>query len=276
MFEDFIKGVREYISDRFMSPLGASLTVSWCAWNYKVLLIVFSGESAIRKIHLIHLVYQDFWYSAFHLAAGPLATAAFYILAFPYPSNWVYSYSLRRRKEALNLKREIDDQTVLTQEESRALRIRFTEMDVQHTTESVRLTSTIDSLKDQLKQVIEERDALAEEVAARRAASAVETPSSPRPPSRPVVLKKNGESIELDRYQWQIVNAVGRSGSNTYVRDLSAQLKIGDAAIWLVAGQLEELGLVSRGTVDDYDSGSGIRVLSLTDLGLRLFIESLK
>lgn len=276
MFEDFIKGIREYISDRFMSPLGASLAVSWCAWNYKVLLIVFSGDSAIRKIHLIHLVYQDTGYSWLHLVAGPLITAAFYILVFPYPSNWVYSFSLRRRKDALSLKRSIEDQTVLTQEESRAIRTRFLETEAQHMTESVRLSNTIDSLKIQLKQVMEERDALAEEVAVKRAASAVETPSSPSSSSQPVLLKKDGEATELDKYQWQIVNAVGRSGSNTYVRDLSSQLNIGDAAIWLVAGQLEELGLVSRGIVDDYESGSGTRVLSLTDLGLRLFIESLK
>lgn len=276
MFEDFIKGIREYISDRFMSPLGASLAVSWCAWNYKVLLIVFSGDSAIRKIHLIHLVYQDTGYSWLHLVAGPLITAAFYILVFPYPSNWVYSFSLRRRKDALSLKRSIEDQTVLTQEESRAIRTRFLETEAQHMTESVKLSNTIDSLKSQLKQVMEERDALAEEVAVRRAASAAETPSSSSSSSQPVLLRKNGEATELDKYQWQIVNAVGRSGSNTYVRDLSSQLNIGDAAIWLVAGQLEELGLVSRGMVDDYESGSGARVLSLTDLGLRLFIESLK
>lgn len=276
MFEDFIKGIREYISDRFMSPLGASLAVSWCAWNYKALLIVFSGESAIRKIHLIHLVYQDTEYSLLHLAAGPLITAAFYILVFPYPSNWVYSFSLRRRKDALSLKRSIEGQTVLTQEESRALRTRFLEIETQHMTESVRLSNTVDSLKSQLKQMMEERDALAEEVSARRAESAVETPSSPPSSSTPALLKSNGVAIELDKYQWQIVNAVGRSGSNTYVRDLSSQLSIGDAAIWLVAGQLEELGLVARGTVDDFQSGSGVRVLSLTDLGLRLFIDSLK
>lgn len=276
MFDDIVKGVREYISDRFMSPLGASLTVSWCLWNYKALLIVLSGESAIRKIHLIHLIYQDSVYSAVHLAAGPLATAAFYILAFPYPSNWVYSYSLRRRKEALDLKREIDGQTVLTQEESRSLRNRFTEMEIQHTTESVRLSSTIDSLKGQLKQVIEERDALAEEVAARRAASAAEASESGLSPSAPVALTNEGKTTILDKHQWDLLDAVGRFGSNTYVRDLSARLNIGDAAVWLVAGQLEELGLATRGTVDDYESGRGVRVVSLTDLGLRLFVDSLK
>lgn len=278
MFDDIVKGVREYVSDRFMSPLGASLTVSWCLWNYKTLLIVLSGESAIRKIHLIHLVYQDSAYSAVHLVAGPLATAAFYILAFPYPSNWVYSYSLRRRKEALELKRAIDDQTVLTQEESRSLRNRFTEMEIQHTTESVHLSSTIDNLKNQLKQVIEERDALAEEVAARRAASAAEASQSESgsSPSAPVVSGEKGKTTVLDKHQWALLDAVGRFGSNTYLRDLTARLNMGDAAVWLVAGQLEELGLATRGVLDDYESGGGVRVVSLTDMGLRLFVDSLK
>jgi len=275
MFDDIVKSIREYVSDRFMSPLGASLTVSWCLWNYKALLVVFSGESAIRKIHLLHLIYQDTGYSIVHLIAGPLAAAAFYIIAFPYPSNWVYSYSLRRRKEALNLKREIDDQTVLTQEESRSLRNRFTEMEIQHTTESVRLSNTIDSLKGQLKLAIEERDALAE--AARASAvklEVVEPASSEAPVSR--ATDRAGESIGLDKYQSQMLEALGRLGNKTQVSALSTRLNLGDDAVWFVAGQLEKLDLAVRGNVNDYVSGQQVPVVSLTDAGLHLFMESVK
>ncbi len=275
MFDDIVKSIREYVSDRFMSPLGASLTVSWCLWNYKALLVVFSGESAIRKIHLLHLIYQDTGYSIVHLIAGPLAAAAFYILAFPYPSNWVYSYSLRRRKEALNLKREIDDQTVLTQEESRSLRSRFTEMEIQHTTESLRLSNTIDSLKEQLKLAIEERDALAE--AARASAvklEVVEPGSSEASASR--ATNTAGESIGLDKHQSKMLEALGRLGNKTEVSALSPRLNLGDDAIWYVAGQLETLGLAVRGSVSDYESGQQVPVVSLTDAGLHLFMESVR
>ena len=261
-----------------MSPLGASLAVSWCAWNYKALLIVFSGESAIRKIHLIHLVYQDTGYSWLHLVAGPLFTAAFYILVFPYPSNWVYSFSLRRRKDALSLKRSIEDQTVLTQEESRALRSRFLEIEAQHMTESVRLSNSVDSLKNQLKQLVDERDALAQELAAVRHAETAasvdslvpDVPSSEDDPEANDVRK-----IPLSKSQWQMLDSLGRYGSNTPIGTLSDRLSIGEPAVWYVAGQLEELGLARRQSGTD-QSGRSVRVVTLTDAGLRLFMESLK
>ncbi|WP_414485805.1 hypothetical protein ACMGRF_08160 [Stenotrophomonas sp. EMP41] len=279
MFEDFIKGIREYISDRFMSPLGASLAASWCAWNYKSLLIIFSGESAIRKIHLLQMVYQNAWYSWIHLAIGPLMTAAFYILVFPYPSNWVYSYSLKRRKEALNLKRQIDDQTALTQEESRALRNRFMELETQHMTESARLGNTIDSLKNQLKQLVEERDALAEELTTARHVEVTRTMQPEAPPSSSSSVDPdavNVKPISLDKSQWQMLDALGRNGSNTSVTTLSGRLSLGDAAIWYIAGQLEDMGLALRGSITDQLSGEGYRVVSLTDVGLRLFMQSIQ
>ncbi len=265
MFEDFIKGIRDYISDRFMSPLGASLTVSWCAWNYKALLIVFSGESAIRKIHLIHLVYQDAGYSWLHLAVGPLITAAFYILVFPYPSNWVYSYSLRRRKEALSLKRSIEDQTVLTQEESRSIRARFEEIEREHTGEALRLNGRIDSLKDQLKQATSENDDLL-----RRLAEAGANSTSAESSQEDGDLSR----IELGKVQWRVLDALGRHGTAVSIPTLSTELRLSEAVIWIVAGELQDIGLVHR---EDEDSDARVtRHAWLTYDGLRVFMKRLE
>ncbi|MRI42296.1 hypothetical protein D5301_08655 [Stenotrophomonas sp. MH181796] len=263
MFDDIVKGIREYVSDRFMSPLGASLTVSWCLWNYKALLIVLSGESAIRKIHLLHLVYQDNAYSAVHLAAGPLATAAFYILAFPYPSNWVYSYSLRRRKEALDLKREIDNQTVLTHEESRALRAQFEEMDLEHRSATLRLNSRIDTLKEQLKQAIDERDGALKKLNDVHVTAA-----------DPVMDEEHGgvQEIVLSKLQWRAIDVLGRSGNQVSISTLAGPLELGAAAVGLLLRDLEEMGLVYL----EYDYQTDApEFAGLTDVGLRLFMSNI-
>jgi len=263
MFDDFIRGFREYVSDRFLSPLGSSLTVSWCLWNYKALIVILSGESAIRKIHLLHLVYQDLGYSILHLALGPLVTAAFYIYVFPYPSNWVYSYSLRRRKEGLRVKREIEDQTVLTQEESRALRRQFEEMDLEHTSAALRLNTRIDALKDQVKQLTDERDGLL-----RALADAQVTSIDPS-------IEPNGtpmESIELGKIHWRVLDALGREGKDVLLSTLSKTLLLGEAGIWLILGELEEFGLVYR---EDEDNELGLpRYAGLTEDGLRTFMNN--
>lgn len=264
MFDDFIRGFREYVSDRFLSPLGSSLTVSWCLWNYKALIVILSGESAIRKIHLLHLVYQDLGYAIAHLAVGPLVTTAFYIYVFPYPSNWVYSYSLRRRKDALRLKREIEDQTVLTQEESRAVRKRFEDMELEHTSATLRLNGRIDSLKDQLKQVVEEKEDLLKKLAESGASKVSSEPSQ----------SDDGENqIKLSKIQWRVLEALGRHGTDVTISRLSGDLKLAEAGIWLVIGELEDYGLAYR---EDEDKDFGIaRHASLTTDGLRVFMNTL-
>lgn len=164
MLEDLIKGVRDYISDRFMSPLGAALATSWCAWNYKFIIIVFSGESPLRKIHLIHLVYSEAWFAWTHLLVGPILTSALYIFAFPYPSRLVYKFTLMRRKESLALLREIEGQTPLTQQESQALRDRFTQIETDHLAEKLKLSNSLDSVKEQLRSALEGKQAAEQEL----------------------------------------------------------------------------------------------------------------
>jgi hypothetical protein len=265
MLDDFIRGIREYVSDRFMSPLGASLTVSWCLLNYKALIVILSGESALRKIHLIHLVYQDPWYAACHLAIGPALVSLVYIFAFPYPSKWVYSYSLRRRKETLELKRKIEDQIPLTQEESRNLRKRFDDMELEHTSAGLRLSTRIDSLKEQLKSAVEERDALRKElydIQTTKIDPTIELEESPT------------KHIQLSKVQLRVLDAIGRHGNEVPIRILSDQLGLGESVIWFIAGELEDYGLAY---VEDDDPDMHLsQRAALTEMGLRVFMSHLE
>jgi len=162
MLDDLIKGVREYISDRFMSPLGAALVTSWCGWNYKFILIALSSEPVIRKLHLIRMVYQDSSWTL--LLLGPSVTAAIYLFIFPYPSRWVYAFTLSRRRDALDTLRDIEKQTPLTKEESQALRDRFTQIETDHLAEKLRLNSALDAVKDQLRIALEGKQSVEEEL----------------------------------------------------------------------------------------------------------------
>lgn len=162
MLDDLIKGVREYISDRFMSPLGAALVTSWCGWNYKFILIALSSEPVIRKLHLIRMVYQDSSWTL--LLLGPAVTASIYLFLFPYPSRWVYAFTLSRRRDALDTLREIEKQTPLTKEESQALRDRFTKIETDHLAEKLRLNSALDAVKDQLRVALEGKQSVEEEL----------------------------------------------------------------------------------------------------------------
>jgi len=277
MLEDVVRGVREYISDKFMSPLGASMTASWCAWNYKFLLVIFSSDTAIRKIHLINLIYQDGLYAWGHLVWGPLATALIYIFLYPFPSNWVYSYSLRRRMEALDLKRTVENQTVLTHEESQALRKKFTDIELHNTAETLRLANTIDSLRDQLRLSIEEKNALTEEY------NLVQAQLAGRPPQGEDLAGTDQPKREdaskypggLSKVQWQLIDSVGRYDGPMPLGVLSAKLSIGAQAAWFAADELSAMGYADpRVSIDQ--EGRDERYVTLTPDGLRLFMSTLE
>ncbi|MCI1154924.1 hypothetical protein A7X68_19070 [Stenotrophomonas maltophilia] len=276
MLDDMIKGIREYVSGKFMSPLGAALTTSWCAWNYKFLLVVLSGEAPLRKIHLIKLIYQDQGYMWGHMLFGPLATALFYVFFYPYPSNWVYRYSLRRDMDALASKRAVENQTPLTQEESRALRKKFTEIELQNSAENLTLANTIDGLKEQLRVAIQEKNTLAAELAsahsqmseqaARRKLSEDEPRAEPKEKSR----YPGG----LSKLQWAFIDLVGRYDGPMPLQSLSAGLSVGDGAVLFTAQELSKLGFVEV-TVQRELGAKDTTFTSLTPSGLKLFLSSL-
>ncbi|MNW10751.1 hypothetical protein D3C71_2080320 [compost metagenome] len=73
-----------------------------------------------------------------------------------------------------------------------------------------------------------------------------------------------------------MLEALGRLGNKTPLSSLTVRMNLGDDAIWFIAKQLEKLGLVTRGSVSDYETGQQVAVVSLTDAGLHLFMESVK
>lgn len=159
MLEDLIKGIREYVSDRFMSPLGAAIATSWLGWNFKFILVVFSSEPVIRKLHLIKLIYQDSVQSFFVLTIGPITTAAIYIFLFPYPSRLVYEFTLKQRRKALDTLRKIHNETPITAEERDKLRDQITQIETEHVAERLRLNNSLDAAKEQLRIALEGKHA---------------------------------------------------------------------------------------------------------------------
>ena len=251
------------------------MTASWCAWNYKFLLVLLSSDTAIRKIQLIKLIYQDGLYAWGHLALGPVATAMIYIFLYPFPSNWVYSYSLRRRMEALDLRRAVENQTVLTHEESQALRKKFTEIELHNTAETLRLTNSIDSLREQLRLAIEEKNALAEELGSARAHLAVQPDNDITRIGQPEHKEGAKYPGGLSKIQWELVDSAGRYNGSIPLGVLSSQLGIGPQAAWFAANELAALGYVDPRVTSTKD-GRETRYVMLTQDGLKLFMSTLE
>lgn len=151
MFEQVIKSVQAQISERTASPLMGSFLLSWCLWNYKFLVILFSSASVSRTFDLIETV--AFPNLSVILLKGvllPAMTAAAYIFLYPYPAKYVYEFSRMRQKEINDIKRRIEEETPLTIEESRKIRAELARIEAEHSEQRDRKDREIERLKAQL------------------------------------------------------------------------------------------------------------------------------
>ncbi len=123
MIEDILTNIKAQLYERAVSPLMGSFIFSWLVWNYKLIILVFSDEKVIEKYRIINeilyaspreLILLSFIY--------PTITAALYLFAYPYPARYTYQFTRNRQKEISDIKRKIEEETLLTAKESQSLR----------------------------------------------------------------------------------------------------------------------------------------------------------
>ncbi|MBI5450656.1 MAG: hypothetical protein HY940_04795 [Gammaproteobacteria bacterium] len=154
MIDDLLKSAKESISERLGNPLLGSFSVAWCLWNYKFLVILFSAASVSRTFNLIETVaFPDAW-SIFTRGVGfPLVTALLYVFVYPYPARYVYAFTLKRQREINQIKRQIEEETPLTLEESKRIRAGYVQLERKNQETIDRLNEEVARLKAALDQI---------------------------------------------------------------------------------------------------------------------------
>lgn len=122
MLDDLTKEIKAQLYERVKSPLFGAFALSWVAWNYRALLAVLSKMTFQETLVYLETVYPSAWHWAGYCFAGPLLTAVAFLLAYPHPARWIYSYWATQQKELKKVQQRIEDETPLTQEEANALR----------------------------------------------------------------------------------------------------------------------------------------------------------
>lgn len=123
MIGDIFKSIQAYVGERLVSPLIGSFVISWCLWNYKFFVILFSSASVRDTFSLINEI--SFPDTTAILTKGivyPLLTALGYIFLYPYPARWVYRFNVLMQKALVEIKQRIDDETPVNQETVRKIR----------------------------------------------------------------------------------------------------------------------------------------------------------
>lgn len=149
--DEYIKSIKAHLYDRATSPLFGTFVASWIIWNYKFILILFSSMEPTAKLSYIETaLYGSNWDRFGSGLIFPLTTALLFIFIYPVAANPIYRYVRQRQKDIQEIKRKIDEETVLTVKESRAIRRTLLEQE-QEFNQTLRER---DALIDEFKKVI--------------------------------------------------------------------------------------------------------------------------
>lgn len=124
-FKDIWESLIAHVNERTTNPLTFSFIVSWLAWNYKFLIVLFSDLKAPEKLVLIELKYSE-WNIAFQNGfLYPLITALIYVFLYPYVTDKVVRFYRSRQISLANSVRKIEQERFLTQEDANRLRRKY-------------------------------------------------------------------------------------------------------------------------------------------------------
>jgi uncharacterized membrane protein len=126
-------------------------------WNYKFLVILFSAAGVSQTFKLIDTIaFPDIWAVVMRGTLYPLIFALLYVFAYPYPARFVYAFTLKRQREVNQIKRQIEEETLLTLEQSRTLRAEYVQLERKSQEYVDSLTSEISRLNAALDQAQKE------------------------------------------------------------------------------------------------------------------------
>jgi hypothetical protein len=126
MLNELWDSTKSNLTDRLSSPLIGSFLVSWCLWNWRFLVILFSDASISQTFNMIESIsFPDFKSILIFGVACPLITSLVYIFLYPLPARFVYGYTLNQSRKNNELRQSISKETLLTQEESEYFKIKY-------------------------------------------------------------------------------------------------------------------------------------------------------
>lgn len=154
MFDDVSRSIKSSLYDRATSPLFGAFAISWLAWNYKLILVVFSSLVVGKKIIFIEtMIYTESYSLLLSAFIYPLLTSITFIFLYPIPASHIYRYWHSQQIKLKKIKQEIEDETPLTIEESRNIRREILTLESKYDSEITRKDSEISRLKEIVKNL---------------------------------------------------------------------------------------------------------------------------
>lgn len=156
---NIINSFKANLYERTSNPLLSSFIFYWIICNYKFIIILFSDLKPTNKFQEINKLYPteiitpwagfDIHYYTL-LGTGfliPLILTLSYIFIFPYPSQFIYRFWKNKQKEIQKIKQKIDDETPLTNSQSRKIRQELVNLQLEYDKAFIKKDEEINNLK---------------------------------------------------------------------------------------------------------------------------------
>lgn len=129
MLKEILNSAKSTLTDRLSSPLLGSFLVSWCLWNWKFLVILFSDAGVTQTFAMVESIsfpdVNSIWRNGL---AYPLSTSLIYVFLYPFPARFIYGFMLHQNRKTNQMRQSISKETLLTLEESHQLTTEFIEL----------------------------------------------------------------------------------------------------------------------------------------------------
>jgi hypothetical protein len=120
---DTIKTIKAQLYERAISPLSSTFILSWCIWNWRFIIILFSNMPVEEKFKYIDIkIYPTFPDIIANSLFFPLVVTLFIIYIYPIPAKYVFKYWRKQQIEQKKIQQEIEDNEPLTKEEARLIK----------------------------------------------------------------------------------------------------------------------------------------------------------
>lgn len=124
MFDDVGKTIKAILYDRITSPLFGTFVLSWCGWNWRLILLFLTDSSTavVKKFQYVDSdIYPSINVILVHGLLLPLTTTAFFLYIYPWFAKKVYGHWRVQQNKLKELQLEMDAEKPLTKKEAQEI-----------------------------------------------------------------------------------------------------------------------------------------------------------
>lgn len=163
MIDDVGKTIKAILYDRIVSPLFGTFILSWCAWNWRLILLFISDSSTTvaKKFQYVDSeLYPSNGVTFIYGLLLPATMTAFFIYVYPPIARKVYGYWREQQNKLKKVQIEKDGETPLKKEEAQEIKNQALLSELRYQEEREKREARIRDLESLVKSLQQKEEAI--------------------------------------------------------------------------------------------------------------------